>query len=102
MGSRIQLQNKLEELLESRNVYYQPPATLTMTYPCIRYTDEIPDVKFANNKRYKNLNCYELIVISKKAKHPVNDKILDTFSYCSPGRPYVADNLYHNPYTLYY
>ena len=102
MATRLQLQSKLEELLESRNVYYQPPSTLIMKYPCIRYTDGVPDYRFANDKRYKNLNCYDLIVISKKPNDPVNGKILETFSYCAPGRSYVADNLYHTPYTLYY
>lgn len=101
MDRRLELQSLLESLLGSRNVYYNPPATVKMQYDAIRYTDSVPDSRFADDKRYKIMNCYELVVISKKANHPVNQKLMD-LPYCSPGRPYVADNLYHNPYTLYY
>ena len=38
MASRIKLQAKLEELLGSRNVYYQPPETLKIEYPAIIYS----------------------------------------------------------------
>ena len=37
MRSRLELQTLLEDLLESTNVYYQPPENLKMEYPCIRY-----------------------------------------------------------------
>ena len=38
MGTRIELQSKLEELLGSRQVYYQPPETVKMEYPAIVYS----------------------------------------------------------------
>ena len=37
MGTRIELQLKLEEILGSRHVYFQPPASIKMTYPAIVY-----------------------------------------------------------------
>lgn len=101
MASRLDLQSKLEELLGSRNVYYQPPETLNMSYPAIRYSLGESDVKFANNAKYQNMKSYELIVISKLPDPEVVDKILD-LPYTSLGRPYPSNNLYHYPIKIYY
>ena len=38
MADRLDLQGLLEELLESRNVYYKPPESIKMQYPAIRYS----------------------------------------------------------------
>ena len=101
MANRLDLQNKFEELLESRNVYYDPPATVKMQYDAIRYSKQKPDVRYANDKRYKKMNCYEVIVISKRPDHPVIDKILE-LPYTSWDRHYTADNLHHDVITIYY
>lgn len=101
MATREKLHEILCELLESRNVYYDPPATVKMQYDAIRYSKKKPDVRFANDKRYKNLNCYEIIVIARKPDHPVIEKILD-LPYSSYDRHYPADNLHHDVITLYY
>lgn len=101
MASRLDLQTKLEELLGSRNVYYQPPETLKMVYPCIRYSKKKPDIKRANDGAYKFLSCYELIVISRTPDHPVIDELMK-LAYCSFDRHYVSDNLNHDVLTLYF
>ena len=36
--TRLTLQTKLEDLLGSKHVYYQPPENLKMEYPAIRYS----------------------------------------------------------------
>lgn len=101
MSSRIDLQSKLEELLGSRNVYYQPPATVMMNYPAIVYSRKRIESKFANDAKYSKMNCYELIVIDGKPDNPVIDKLLD-LPYSSFDRYYTADNLHHDVITLYY
>lgn len=101
MASRLQLQSKLEELLGSKNVYYQPPSSVRMNYPAIKYSKKKPDIKYANNMKYLKMNCYELIVISKTPDHPVIDAILD-LPYSSHDRWYAVDNLNHDVITLYY
>lgn len=98
---REELNVLLQELLESGNVYYQPPASVEMKYPAIRYSKSRLDVKYADNTKYSKMNCYELIVISKKPDHPVIDKLLE-LSYCSYDRHYIFDNLHHDVLTLYY
>ena len=45
MASRLDLQTFLEELLESKNVYFQPPESVKMKYPAIVYAlDDIENV----------------------------------------------------------
>ncbi len=101
MASYLRLQSKLEELIESRNVYYQPPESNRMSYPAIRFSKKKPDVKFANNAKYSMMDCYEVIVIDREPDNPVIEKILN-LPYSSFDRHYTADNLNHDVITLYY
>ena len=101
MGSRLELQSIFEELLGSRNVYYNPPATLVMQYDAIRYSLGGIQPTHANNAKYSKMKRYEGIVISKKSDPEVVDKILD-LQYTSLGTPYKADNLNHYPFTIYF
>lgn len=101
MADRLDLQGLLEELLESRNVYYQPPESVKMQYPAIRYSKKNIQSVYANNSKYLMRDCYELIVISRKPDDPVIKRLL-ALPYCSYDRQYIADNLYHDVLTIYY
>ena len=101
MADRLDLQGLLEELLESRNVYYQPPESVKMQYPAIRYSKKKIQSVYANNSKYLMRDCYELIVISRKPDNPVIKRLL-ALPYCSYDRQYIADNLYHDVLTIYY
>lgn len=101
MADRLELQSKFEELLGSRNVYYNPPATLVMQYDAIRYSLNGMNTTHANNAKYLKLKRYDGIVISKRSDPEVVDKLLE-LQYCSLGTPYKADNLNHYPFTIYY
>ena len=101
MASRLELQEKLEELLGSKSVYYQPPESVKMEYPAIRYSKSRIDVKRADNSIYSKNIRYELIVIDRKPDNPVIDKLLE-LPYCSYDRGYNADNLNHDVLTIYW
>lgn len=101
MAKRQQLQSKLEELLGSKNVYYQPPASVQMAYPAIKYSKSKIDSTFANNKKYLNKTRYEITVIDRLPDNPVIEKILE-LPYSEHDRSYPADNLNHDVITLYY
>ena len=100
-ASRLKLHEILKELLGSDNVYYNPPESRLMSYPAIRYSKKAVDIKHADNIIYTMKDCYEVIVIANEPDHPVNEKIL-ALPYCSYDRPYTANNLDHDVYTLYY
>lgn len=95
------LQSKFEELLGSRNVYYQPPASNNMRYPGIRYTKVDIDTKYANNGKYANKNLYEATVIDYEPDNPVIEEILK-LPYSVFDRHYVSDNLNHDVIKLYF
>lgn len=101
MASRLELQTTLEEMLGSRNVYYQSPASVQMRYPAIRYSKSNIQSTYADNSRYSKMTRYEIIVIDKSPDNPVIDKLLE-LPYCSYDRHYVSDNLNHDSLTLYY
>ena len=101
MASRSELQILLEELLGSRNVYYNPPESKKMEYDAIRYSRKNIESRFADNSAYSLTNCYEIIVISRKLDNPVVEKLL-ALPYCTFDRHYRADNLSHDVLTLYY
>lgn len=101
MADRLDLQSKLEELLESKNVYYQAPESKKMEYPAIRYSKSSIMTTSASNAKYRMMDRYELIVISKLPDHPVIKKLLE-LPYCSYGNHYVAENLNHDTLTLYF
>lgn len=101
MASRLELQSKLEELLGSRNVYYNPPTNLKMEYDCIRYSLSDIQTNSANDIKYVKTKRYNLIVISRNSDPEVVDKILD-LPYCSFDNHYKADNLNHYSLTLYW
>ena len=101
MGTRLELQSKLEELLGSSQVYYQPPSTVQITPPAIVYSKSKIDLDHANNTVYHMKTRYDLIVIDKRPDNPVIQKLLG-LPYCSYDRQYKSDNLNHDSLTLYY
>lgn len=101
MASRLELQMRLEELLGSRNVYYDPPETLKMSYPAIRYSKKRIDARYADNKAYSRMNCYEVIVIDSLPDNQVIDKLME-LPYCSYDRHYPSDNMNHDVLTIFW
>lgn len=101
MGTRLELQSKLVELLGSKHVYYQPPESVKIEYPAIVYSKNNLRIARADDLAYSKRNQYEIIVIDKKPDNPVIDKLLDML-YCSYDRHYNSDNLNHDVLTLYY
>jgi hypothetical protein len=98
--SRLELHALLVELLGSTNVYYEPPETLKMSYPAIRYQRTNIRSKRADNSNYSVFYCYEIVVISKDPDISVVEKLLEV-PYCTHDRHYRASNLHHNVFTLY-
>lgn len=101
MSRRIELQKLLETTLGSRNVYFQPPASLKMSYDCIVYERSKIDTTFANNKPYALRNRYQVTAIYKNPDSDLPKKIA-MLPKCSHVRHFTADNLNHDIFNLYY
>lgn len=101
MGTRLDLQSILEEMLGTRNVYYQPAENLQMKYPAIRY-QKVDDITYhGDNIKYLNRNCYDITVIDNIPDNEVINKILK-MPYSSFDRHYTTNNLNHDVIKLYY
>lgn len=101
MKSRLELQTMLEELLGSRNVYFQPPESIKMKYPAIVYSRSDIDNDSADNSVYKQSHYYQLIVIDEDPDSEIVEKV-SKLPRCRFDRHYTADNLNHDTFTLFY
>lgn len=101
MASRPNLQIELEELLGSKNVYYQPPASVHMNYPAIVYSRKDIENAFADNLVYNQSHSYEVIVIDQDPDSVFVEKI-SKLPTCRFDRHYTTNNLNHDVFTLYY
>lgn len=103
MARRLNLHEELCEILNDKNVYFQPPASLKLSYPCVVYSrNPAASKRNANNKLYMSSDRYEVIVIDRDPDTEIPDKIIHHFPMCSFDREYTADNLNHYAFTIYY
>lgn len=101
MAPRPELQSLLEELLGTRNVYFQPPANIQMSYPAIVYQRDNAKTEFAGNKPYTINKRYMVTVIDRNPDSLIPDKIA-ALPLCDHNRNYVANNLHHDVFNLYF
>lgn len=100
--TRLDLHEKLCEILGSRNCYYRKPSK-TMKYPCILYDLSGYSQEYADNVRYLSGNKYSLTVIDKNPDSKIAENLLNELKYCTmSGSPYISENLNHYPLTLYW
>ena len=99
--SSQELQAVFEELLESRNVYYNPPASVKMKYDAIVFSRSDIANTFANNRVYKQDHRYTVTTITEDPDASIIDKV-SKLPMCSFDRHFVSDNLHHNVFNLYY
>lgn len=102
MASRLQLQSELETLLGSSNVYYQPPETIKLKYPCIVYSLDPTYTAQADNRNYIIKNRYHIKHIYKSLSNSLKDDILLHFMMISHDNRMIADGMYNDDFTLYY
>ena len=103
MRSRLDLHEKLIGILGSDHVYFQPPPTAKMQYPCIIYKKNVMDAVYANNKKYGKSQNYTITAVYKNPDSDLSERLFSSFDFCSPNTPtYVADNLYHDVFTIYW
>lgn len=100
--TRNDLQIFLQEYVGSDiKVYFQPPPSVKMNYPCVKYSYNRKDNVNADNIKYLKQNSYTLTVIDYDPDSELSEKI-GKLPMCSWDRFYTADNLNHFVYTLYF
>ena len=100
---RLELHEELCYLLGSRNVYFQPPETIKMSYPAIVYDLYRVNQRFADDTNYRIMPGYSVTIIDRNTELDWINDMLEAFpKYCSLERTYTADNLVHYSFILFY
>lgn len=102
MGSRLELHEELCNLLGSRNVYFQPPESVKLVYPCIVYAKSGVTKVNANNRLYKSDDEYQITVIDYDPDSDIYSRIMGQYPKCRFDRSFTSDNLNHDVLTLYH
>jgi hypothetical protein len=99
MAPRLLLHQLLETLVD--HVYFQPPATISIQYPCIIYRRDFADSKYADNLPYKYLQRYQVMVIDTDPDSVIVPKVanLPTSVF---NRYYATEGLNHDVFNVYF
>lgn len=100
MDQRAKLQQEMEDLLGTRNVYFQPPPSIQMGYPAVVYSRVGVAARRADNSVISYHIRYQVTLISRDPEDPLIEKIL-MIPYCSHDRSYKQNNLNHDVFTVY-
>ena len=101
MGTRLELQAKLEAVLGSDAVYFQPPPSIRMVYPCIVYELARISTSFADNNSYGLERQYQLTIITNNPDSDLPMQVAG-LSRCRHDRHFVTENLNHDIFSMYY
>lgn len=102
MGTRLELHNKLVDLLGSSEVYFQPPESVKMKYPAIVYSLDEISTHYADNRSYASIHRYKITLIERNPDSKFIDAIQDNLQSIQFDRAYTSDNLNHYVYIIYY
>lgn len=101
MGSRLELHEELKEILGSKYVYFQPPESIKMVYPCIVYERYDINNVFADDDIYIQPRQYRVTVIDENPDSDIVTR-MSKFKTARFNRHYVANNLNHDVFNIYY
>lgn len=99
--TRLELHEALVEFLGSENVYFRPPESIKLKYPCIIYNPKSGDSQYADNKTYVFHRSYDIQIIHKEADTDLVERFAFTFSKARFDRSFKTDNLNHDNFVLY-
>lgn len=98
---RIEFHQKLVNIMDGNKVYYQPPASVIIKYPCIIYSRNNIENKYANDDVYCQNHSYTVIIIDRDPDSIYVDR-LSKFPNAKFSRHYTSDNLNHDVFTIYF
>lgn len=102
MRSRLELHDALCQVPGVKKVYFQPPSTVKLHYPCIIYKRDGAFKEEADDSAYFYKPRYSLTVVDPNPDSKIADYIVTHFSMCRIDRNYTSNNLHHFSIILYY
>lgn len=102
MDRRLDLQAELEKVIGNQNVYFQPPESVKLSFPCIVYKLGTASTQYANDMPYIFKARYEVTAIHKDPDDSIFEKLAMHFPYCKHDRTFTSGNMYHDVFELYF
>jgi hypothetical protein len=99
MGQRSDLQELLLELCP--NVYFQPPPSLAMQYPCVVYQRDYMLDEHADNETYVTFKRYQVTVLDRDPDSTIVDAV-KRLALCTYDRFFTVNNLNHDVFKLFF
>lgn len=87
--------------IQESHMYFQPPETQKLKYPCFIYKLNHYDVEHADDMNYKELRAYTLTVIDEDPDSELPVELI-RLPYSNIDRFYTADNLNHWVFIIYF
>jgi hypothetical protein len=98
---REEFQAILEGCAGNSNVYFQPPASIQMQYPCIVYQRYRGVTTFADNAPFHHTTRYQVTVIDPDPDSPIPLRVA-ALPMSTMDRFFIVDDLNHDVYNIYY
>lgn len=98
MSRRLKLSEALHEICN--NVYFQPPESVKLKYPCIIYERRTGDTSFADDVPYRFNWSYTITVIDSNPDSTLPEQVA-MLPMCRVDRCFTSDNLNHTTFVLY-
>ena len=101
--NRLELSDLLSSIMydcgEEPHLYFQPPESVKLEYPCIVYHLRTMTAKYADDKPYTINIGYDITYITRSPASQVPTRLVKEpmFGF---DRYYPADNLHHYSYTM--
>lgn len=99
--TRVELDRILRTTLGTTNVYFDPPESFKLQFPCIVYSLSGNNEWKADNITYIRTKRYRMIYITKDADDPMVDTLED-LEFCHLINPYTADGVFHYAFDIYF
>lgn len=101
MAQRLDLHAIFRAVLGEDHVYFQPPANVSLQYPCIVYERARMSVDYADNSPYRHAKRYKVTLITSNPDSELLDKIA-MLPQSSHDAFYTEDSLNHDVFTIYF
>lgn len=101
MNKPSELGDILKKCLGNGNVYFQPPESVSIKFPCIIFGLSSIDSKYADNRPYLHSRKYTVTVVDSDPNSEVPFRILE-LPACSFERFFISDNLNHFVFSIYF
>lgn len=102
MDRRLEFRNELKSVMDSNELYFQPPDGKKITYPCAIYKILNINMDHADDLVYKHIVGWQVTIIDRNPDSVYPERLMNKFRHVRFDRSFTADNLNHFVFTIYY